>query len=178
MKFFDQVFDAPVEIVIAMAARVAAFSLAAITIDPTEPRRLAVLVAATLIMYAAYAVVLLGALHRRYVRNPSIWLIHAGDLLIVAILLSLTDGFSSPFPSILHLCPSGRVAALELAWHRLHDLSPWLRSRLSLLSSISQRVEISNLNQEWCAPLTSSQPARSWPMRAHIGSMSVQVCCP
>ena len=47
----------------------AAFSLAAITIDPTEPLHLAPLVAATLIMYAAYAVVLLAALHRRFIHN-------------------------------------------------------------------------------------------------------------
>ena len=98
MKFFEQVFDAPVEIVIAQGRAVlAAFSLAAITIDPTEPKQLAPLVAATLILYAAYSVALLGALHRRYVRNPGIWLVHSVDLLIVAVLLSLTDGFSSPF---------------------------------------------------------------------------------
>jgi signal transduction histidine kinase len=98
MKFFKQLFDAPTEIVIAHGRVVlVAFSLAAITIDPTRPLYLAPLVAGTLMMYAAYAVVLLAALHRRLVHNVNVRLVHIADLATVALLLVLTDGLSSPF---------------------------------------------------------------------------------
>ena len=98
MRLFGQLFDAPAEIVIAHGRVVlAAFSLAAITIDPTQPPHLAPLVAATLMMYAAYAVVLLAALHRRFIHNVNALLVHTIDLAVVALLLVLTEGFSSPF---------------------------------------------------------------------------------
>jgi len=48
-------------------------------------------------MYAAYAVVLLAALHRRFIHNLPVTLVHTIDLLVVTLLLILTDGFSSPF---------------------------------------------------------------------------------
>src|SRR4051794_17782308 len=98
MKLFGQLFDSPAEIVVAQGRVVlAAFSLAAITIDPTQPIHLAPLVAGTLIMYAAYAVVLLAAMHRRFIHNVNVFLVHTIDLAVVALLLILTDGFSSPF---------------------------------------------------------------------------------
>src|SRR6476469_8193251 len=98
MKFFSQLFDAPAEIVVAHGRVViSAFSLAAIVIDPTEPQRLAPLVAGTLMMYSAYAVVLLASLHRRFIHNPNVTLVHLVDLAVVALLLVLTDGLSSPF---------------------------------------------------------------------------------
>ena len=98
MKTFAQLFDAPAEIVIAYGRVVlAALSLAAITIDPTQPLHLAPLVAGTLMIYAACAVVLLAGLHRRLIHNLNLGLVHAFDLLVVALLLVLTDGFSSPF---------------------------------------------------------------------------------
>ena len=98
MKSFAQLFDAPAEIIIAHGRVViSAFSLTAIMVDPTEPRHLAILVTATLIMYAAYAVVLLAALHRRFIHNPNAVLVHVIDLGVVALLLLLTDGLSSPF---------------------------------------------------------------------------------
>src|SRR5258708_1347133 len=95
MKFFGQLFDAPAEVVVAHGRVVlAAFSLAAITIDPTEPRNLAQFVAPTLILYAAYAVVLLAALHWRFVHNLNGVLIHAIDLTVVAMLLVLAASFT------------------------------------------------------------------------------------
>lgn len=98
MKAFAQLFDAPAEIVVAYGRVViAAFSLIATVIDPTQPSSLAPLVDATLMMYAAYAVVLLAALHRRFIHNPRTALVHAIDLAVVALLLLLTDGLSSPF---------------------------------------------------------------------------------
>jgi signal transduction histidine kinase len=98
MKFFGQLFDAPAEIVIAHGRVVlAAFSLAAITIDPTEPPQLSLYVGATLSLYAAYAVALLGALHWRLLHNPNAWLIHSIDLAVLALLLFLTEGLTSPF---------------------------------------------------------------------------------
>jgi signal transduction histidine kinase len=98
MKFFSQLFDAPVEIVIAHGRVVlAAFSLAAIAVDPTEPRDLAAYVVLALILYAAYAVTILATLHWRYIHNPAGWAIHTIDLAAVALLLLLTEGFSSPF---------------------------------------------------------------------------------
>ena len=115
-RFFAQIFDAPAEIVIAHGRAVlAAFSLAAITIDPTEPERLAPLVAATLILYAAYAVALLGALHWRFVRNLRFWMVHSIDLLVVALLLFLTDGFSSPF--LVFFTFALLAASLRWDWH-------------------------------------------------------------
>jgi len=98
MKAFSQLFDAPAEIVIAHGRVVlAAFSLAAITIDPTQPRNLAPLVDGILMTYAAYSVVLLAALHRRLIHNVNVRLVHAVDLLAVGLLLTLTEGLSSPF---------------------------------------------------------------------------------
>jgi len=98
MKFFGQLFDAPAEIVVAHGRVVlAAFSLAAITIDPVAPLDFSQFVARILILYAGYAVVLLAALHWRFVHNLNGVLIHAIDLTVVALLLFLTETFSSPF---------------------------------------------------------------------------------
>lgn len=98
MKFFGQLFDAPAEIVIAHGRVVlAAFSLAAITIDPSEPQRLVPFVSTTILLYAAYSVLILAALHWRIFANLNGAMIHALDLAIVALLLFLTQGFSSPF---------------------------------------------------------------------------------
>src|SRR5262249_46241946 len=41
--------------------------------------------------------VLLAALHRRFIHNPNATLVHFIDLAVVALLLLLTDGLSSPF---------------------------------------------------------------------------------
>jgi len=98
MRFFSQLFDEPAEIVIAHGRVVlTALSLAAITIDPTEPQQLAQYVATTLILYAAYSVAMLAALYWRFIHNLNGGLVHAIDLAVVALLLGLTEGFSSPF---------------------------------------------------------------------------------
>ena len=108
-----QLFDAPAEIVIAHGRVVlAAISLVAITVDPTEPQNLAQFVAATLILYAGYAVAVLAALHWRIIYKLNDALIHAIDLAVLALLLFLTEGFSSPF---LVFFPFALLAA-SLRW--------------------------------------------------------------
>jgi signal transduction histidine kinase len=116
MRIFAQLFDAPAEIVIAHGRVVlGALSLVAITIDPTQPLSLVPLVAATLIMYTAYAVVLLAVLHRRLVNNVPVSVIHTIDLVVVTLLLVLTDGFSSPF--LVFFTFALLAASLRWDWH-------------------------------------------------------------
>src|SRR5262245_40982246 len=98
MRFFAQLFDAPAEIVIAHGRVVlAAFSLLAITIDPTEPLDLSFWVAVALTLYAGYALAVLAALHWRVVHTLHTGLVHAIDLAVLTLLLALTEGLSSPF---------------------------------------------------------------------------------
>ena len=96
--FFAQLFDAPAETVIAHGRVVmVAISLAGITVEPTEPPAWASAVQNVLIFYALYSLIVLTALHWRYVRQIQGVFPHALDISVVAALLFLTDGFSSPF---------------------------------------------------------------------------------
>ena len=97
-RFFSALFDAPAEIVVAHGRVVlAAISLAAISIDPTDPPGLANIVAMILILYACYSLALLAALHWRFIYNVNGIHVHAIDIGVLALLLFLTEGLSSPF---------------------------------------------------------------------------------
>ena len=115
MKTFAQLFDAPAEIVIAHGRVVlAAFSLAAIMIDPTQPLHLAPLVAGTLMIYAACAVVLLAGLHRRLIHNLNV----ATGACFRPLGCRAAPGFDrrilQPVSGVFHLCAARRFAALGL----------------------------------------------------------------
>ena len=97
-RFASQLFDAPAEIVVAHGRVVlAGVSLAAISLDPTEPPDLSNLVASVLIIYACYALAILMLLHWRFIHNVHGVYLHALDFAVLALLLFLTEGLSSPF---------------------------------------------------------------------------------
>lgn len=97
-RFASQLFDAPAEIVVAHGRVVlAGVSLAAISLDPTEPPDLSNLVASVLIIYACYALAILMVLHWRFIHNVRGVYLHAIDFAVLALLLFLTEGLSSPF---------------------------------------------------------------------------------
>ena len=96
--FFRQLFDAPAEIAIAQGRVVlSALSLVGIWIDPTEPPAFAFHVQSILLFYALYALTVLTVLHWRVIHPVGGNVIHTVDIIVVALLLFLSDGFSSPF---------------------------------------------------------------------------------
>jgi signal transduction histidine kinase len=97
-RTFGQLFDAPAEIIIAHGRVVlSVISLAAVSFEPTKPAQHAPLVVQILIFYATFALAVLAGLHWRLTENPNAIALHVIDLSTLALLLSITDGLSSPF---------------------------------------------------------------------------------
>ena len=148
MKFFSQLFDAPAEIVVAHGRVVlAAFSVAAIAIDPTEPAHLAHFVTITLVLYAAYSVAVLAALHWRLIHNVKVTWVHTIDLAVVALLLFLTEGFSSPF--LVFFTFALLAASLRWDWQGIAVTFVMLALIAGLVAvvQIGTGGEVSSINQ-------------------------------
>jgi len=136
-RSLSEIFDAPAEIVIAYGRVVfTSIALVAIVLDPTEPAETAEAVRAALILYAWYAVVVLAALHWRWVRRVNVVATHTIDLLALALLTMLTQGISSPFLVVFNFV----LVAASLRWSWRGVAATMLL--LALLSGLSAVIDL------------------------------------
>lgn len=139
---FAQIFDAPVELVIAYGRVVfTLIALAAIVIDPTKPVEDANVVQSGLILYACYSIAVLVVLHWRLIRNLNAFVAHAVDVLALLWLTILTEGFSSPFLVLFNFV----LVAASMRWNWRGVLATMLL--LALLSSFSAMIVDGELNE-------------------------------
>jgi len=75
----------------------AIFSLLAIYLDPTQPARSSEIAYFILAAYVVYSGALLVILEQFAVNRPAAYLVHGVDILTFGVVISLTDGPTSPF---------------------------------------------------------------------------------
>ena len=93
-----EIFNAPTERVIALGRLLlCALSTLAIQIEPTEPAQYAANAELTLMLYLAFAAILVALTRYRFLSQTTRAAIHFADIVFIAVLLSLTDGSTSPF---------------------------------------------------------------------------------
>ena len=93
-----EIFNAPTERVIALGRLLlCALSTLAIQIEPTEPAQYAANAELTLMLYLAFAAILVAVTRYRFLSQTTRAVIHFADVVFIAVLLSLTDGSTSPF---------------------------------------------------------------------------------
>jgi signal transduction histidine kinase len=91
------IFNAPTERVIAQGRLlVSALSLMAVSLEPTQPTQYGAAVALTLMVYLAFAAILVAVTRYRFLSPAMRGAIHVADIVIISVLLFLTDGPNSP----------------------------------------------------------------------------------
>jgi signal transduction histidine kinase len=92
------IFNAPTERVIALGRLLlCALSTLAIQLQPTEPAQHAANTQLAMMLYLLFAAILVPLTRYRFLSQRTRAVIHLADILFISVLLSLTDGPTSPF---------------------------------------------------------------------------------